>query len=110
MRASLLVLVMACGPTSDDGATGSSGIPGAKPLAEMTLQEAMDFCLELADDYPERSVSCSSGETFSAGYTTSECATEMVAPASCMATVGDVRRCAGAFYNSSDSELCEADS
>ena len=34
-------------------------------LAEMTLQEAMDPCLELADDFPERTVSCSSGETSS---------------------------------------------
>jgi hypothetical protein len=110
MRASLLVLLVACGPTTDDGSTGSSGIPGAKKLAEMSVQDATDLCLELADDFPERSVMCSSGETFSAGYTTSECANEMAAPSSCMATVADVRRCAAAFYNSSDSELCAADS
>jgi hypothetical protein len=111
MRATLwAVMLMACGPTTDDGSTGSSGIPGSKKLAEMTLQEAMDLCLELADDYPERTVSCSSGETFSAGYTVSECASEMVAPGSCMASVADIRRCAASFYNSSDAELCASDS
>jgi hypothetical protein len=103
----IAVLLAGCGPSdSHHSSSGSSGIPSSKRLSELTGDEPMNLCYELADDFPERQVTCSDGETFSAGYTDSECLNEPPAPSTCMATAGDLRACSEAFYNTSDADLC----
>jgi len=106
MRASacVLALLVACGPTA--ATSGSSGVPGSKLLRDLTVDEATALCLELADDLPERTVTCTDIPPFTAGYTQAECSNEMAAPATCDANVGDLRDCARAYYHSSDAELC----
>ena len=91
----LLLAITGCGDSVSD----------SKKLSELSTEEAKDVCLELVDDYPERSVTCGS-TTITIGLKSSECTDQTQAPATCTATVGDVRDCNAALYSQTDAELC----
>jgi len=82
-----------------------SSVSDSKKLSELSTSEAKDVCLELASDYPERTVTCGSA-SITIGLTAAECNTPDPAPATCNATVGDVRDCQDALYSQTDAELC----
>jgi len=84
---------------------GDSGVPDSKKLSDLSAAESKDACLEIAADYPERTVTCGS-TTITIGLTTAECNTQEPAPATCTATVGDARDCSAAMYSMTDAELC----
>lgn len=81
------------------------GVSDSKKLAELSVSEAKDVCLELVDDYPEKTVNCN-GTMTTVGFTKAECDDEGPAPATCTATVGDIRDCTDAFYSLSDAQIC----
>jgi hypothetical protein len=82
------------------------GIDGSKKLSELTLEETKDACLELVDDYPEKTVDCGGGVTITVGFTTAECNDNSVAPATCTATVDDARDCTEQLYNNTANTIC----
>ena len=84
---------------------GDSGVSDSKKLSDLSTAESKDVCLELASDYPERTVTCGS-TTITIGLTSAECNTQDQAPATCTATVGDARDCTDAIYSQTDAELC----
>lgn len=84
---------------------GGSGVSDSKKLADLSVSEAKDVCLELADDYPEKTVNCS-GTSITIGYTAADCETDDTTPSTCTATVGDIRDCADAIYSLSDAQFC----
>jgi hypothetical protein len=88
---------------------GGDGVSDSKKLTDLSTQETKDVCEELAADFPERTVNCS-GTMITIGYNKAECAgnTEP-APATCTATVGDVRDCADALFSLSDDQICTTD-
>ncbi len=85
------------------------GVDDSKKLSDLSTEEAKDVCLDLAADFPERMVTCS-GVTITIGLSEAECNTPDTAPATCTATVGDVRACNKAMYELSDAELCSSQS
>lgn len=90
------------------------GVSDSKKLSDLTAAEAKEACEEMADDYPERTVTCESGGqtfTLTLGIDKADCATDSEpAPATCTATVGDARDCYDAFYSLTDAEICSSDS
>jgi hypothetical protein len=82
------------------------GVDGGKKLSELSAAESKDACLELVDDYPEKMVDCGGGVTITIGLTASECNDNTTAPATCTATVDDVRDCTSQLYNDK-TLLCE---
>jgi hypothetical protein len=87
------------------GACGG-GVDGDKKLSELSVSENKDACLELAGDYPEKTVDCGNGVTLTVGLTAAECNDQEVAPATCTATVDDARACTADIYNQSNADLC----
>jgi hypothetical protein len=84
---------------------GGDGVSDSKKLSDLTPTEAKDVCLELVDDYPERTIDCS-GTMITIGFTAAECNDEQAAPATCTATVGDIRDCTDAIYSLTDAQFC----
>jgi hypothetical protein len=85
---------------------GGSGVSDSKKITELTTEEAKDVCQEMAEDFPEKTVTCEGGLSFKVGIPAAECDNPDVAPATCTATVGDARACNEAIYSQSDAELC----
>lgn len=85
---------------------GCGGVDDSKKLSELSTEEAKDVCLELVDDYPEKTVTCS-GATITIGLTAADCDGETPASANCTATVGDTRDCTAAIY--AQAEACMVD-
>lgn len=85
---------------------GGGGVDGSKKLSELSAAEAKDACLELAEDFPEKTVSCGDGVTITVGVSTAECNSETPAPGTCTATVDDLRTCTDALYSQPDADLC----
>lgn len=82
------------------------GVDGDKKLSELSVAESKDACLELAGDFPEKTVDCGMGVTITIGLTAAECNDQDAAPATCTATVDDARACTEDIYNQSDADLC----
>lgn len=85
---------------------GDEGVSGSKKVTELTVEEAKDVCLELVADFPERTVTCAPEVTITIGLTAADCTDPEPAPATCTATVSDVRACNEAMYSQSDADLC----
>lgn len=85
---------------------GDEGVSGSKKITELTVEEATDVCMEMAEDFPERTVTCEPGVTFEIGFSDAACTNVEPAPAACTATVGDARACNEAIYSQTDAELC----
>jgi hypothetical protein len=85
---------------------GDDGVDGSKKLSELTVAESKDACLDLAADYPEKTIDCGDGLTLTVGITAAECNDQQTAPATCTATVDDSRACTADVYNQSDADLC----
>jgi hypothetical protein len=85
---------------------GDDGVDGSKKLSELSVAENKDACLELAEDYPEKTVDCGDGATLTVGLTATECNDQQVAPATCTATVDEARACTADIYNQSNADLC----
>ena len=85
---------------------GCGGISDDTKLSELTVSEAKDLCLELAADYPEKSVSCGNGISIRLGVTKASCDDETPASDACTATAGDFRDCTAALYGQTDAEAC----
>ena len=82
-----------------------SGVSDSKKLTALTTAESKDVCLELAGDYPERTVMCGT-TAITVGLTAAECNVDDPATATCTATVGDARDCVDALYSQTDAQLC----
>jgi hypothetical protein len=90
--------LIACG--GDDGPSDST------KLTSLSAGDLKSVCLDIAADFPERTVDCGGGNTLTVGLSAAECNTVTVPPAACTATVGDVRSCAGALQTAADADLC----
>jgi hypothetical protein len=90
--------LIACG--GDDGPSDST------KLNTLSVADAKSVCEELAADFPARTVDCGGGFTLTVGQDPAECATITVPPATCAATVGDVRACIGGLAGATDAEIC----
>lgn len=95
------VVAVACG-----GGSGGSGIADSTKLTSLTPEQAKDLCEELAAILPERTVMCAPGVTVTIGTSSAECAMPDSPPATCMATVGDVRDCQDALKAATDMQIC----
>ena len=88
----------ACG--GDDGPADST------PVTQLSAEEAKDFCVELAGDLPQRTITCGEELTIQVGFDAAECATEALFDAECTATVGNARACVEALAGLSDAMWC----
>jgi hypothetical protein len=86
------ILVIGCG----------GGIDGSTKLSDLSQADTDDLCDELVDDYPEKTVDCGSGVMITVGFTASDCSDNAPPPATCAATVDDVRNCTSALYEGSN--------
>ena len=102
----LAVFLTACGGDDGGGGGGGGGISDSKQLGSLTQEEGTALCNEIADNYPEKTVSCPDGDT-TVGTSPSDCTGgDNTFPSSCTATVGDARDCFDALYNQSESDTC----
>jgi|JI9StandDraft_1071089.scaffolds.fasta_scaffold24429_3 hypothetical protein len=90
--------LIACG--GDDGPSD-----GTK-LTSLSAAEIKSVCLDIAADFPERTVDCGGGVTLTVGLSAAECDTITVPAAACTATVGDVRSCTGGVQSAADADIC----
>lgn len=89
---------------------GGGGPSDSERLSDLSQSEAQELCEELADDYPERTVTCE-GFTLTIGFNKADCAADSAepTPATCTLTVGDARDCADALFGLSDMQICTSD-
>ena len=92
--------MVACG--GDDG--GSSGVSDSKVIGTLSASEAMAVCIELTEIFPERTVDCGGGVTLTVGNSSSDCGSQP--PATCTATVGQLRDCFGDLSDLTDAQWC----
>lgn len=88
---------------------GGDGVSDSKKLADLTAEESKDVCLDLAAEYPEKTIVCGT-TSVTLGLATAECNTSDDVPATCTATVGDIRECTGVLYSLSTDQFCMLDS
>jgi hypothetical protein len=100
MRKTLLVVV--CLAVNACGGGGGSGVSDSTVLADLTAEEAMALCEEVAG---ERTVTCD-GQEITIGVDPADCATAETFPSTCEATAGDLRDCLDAMDALSDEEIC----
>ena len=99
---SLMLLAAAC------GGGGGSGISDSAVVIELSAEQQMDLCNELAADYPPREVDCS-GTTITLGIDPADCDQPADYPDTCQVTAGDLRDCFAAIDALSDEQICTQD-
>lgn len=82
---------------------GCGGVDDSKKLSELSTDESKDVCDELADDYPEKTVTCD-GVMFTIKV---NCDGQVASP-NCTATVGDARDCSAALYVQAEACMIDA--
>ena len=107
----VLVSVLALGACGgDDGGKGggSSGVSGSVLLKDLTPSQSTQLCHYAADQFPERTVTCS-GQMVTIGINDAEDCTDadpLEVPDTCTATVADAENCFEALGNLSDNDIC----
>ncbi|MBP6630235.1 MAG: hypothetical protein KBG28_18155 [Kofleriaceae bacterium] len=86
---------------------GDEPVPAARPLSGLTAAEVDTLCEELVADFPARITQCT-GFDLVIGVPEPACQ-NYPAPATCTATVGDLRACMSAWFALSQAELCALD-
>lgn len=105
-RSILVAFILSAAAACGGGGGGSSGIPDSTVASDLSMEEVVSFCEEMAADYPAREVDCGGTEPEQNGIDPAECADAEPFADTCTATVGDFRDCFGAIYALSDEEFC----
>lgn len=94
-----LALVTAC-----DG--GMGGASDSTKLVDLTPEQLRSLCLEFAQEFPTRTITCS-GQEQTIGIDGADCDMPNEFDAACQATVGQMRACIDAIASVTDARLCE---
>lgn len=94
-----LALVTAC-----DG--GMGGASDSTKLVDLTPEQLRSLCLDFAEDFPPRTITCS-GQEQTVGIDAAECDMPSDFDPACTATVGEMRACFNAIANFTDAQFCD---
>jgi hypothetical protein len=85
------------------GCGSSGGIDSSKTLGSLSAADQMTECMDLASEFPPKTVSCGSAGSATVGTDPAKCSGSnfSAAPASCTVTVGQLEDCDAALYDGS---------